>query len=123
MWLSTVASTTAPPVSEEDDRFFSLLWAIGRTNSKKQANLSMEWVDVNLAVSVTLPNKRSYKAEEDKSLAQVPILTNHEKIPAQTLLIALDDEALHKVMEQQQRSKEGGSSGSAAKKVKGADNA
>ena len=91
-----------------EDRIFSLFWAIGRTTQKKEANLALEWIDVDVKVSTTLPNKRSYKAEDDKSVVQVPILVNPDKIAAHTLLVAIDDVALHKVMAEQSKTGGGG---------------
>ena len=78
----------------------------------------MEWIDVEVNVSVTLPNKRSYKAEDDKSVVQVPILINPDKIAAHTMLVAIDDVALHKAIELQKKS---GGGGGGSKKFKAED--
>ena len=91
-----------PPAGKDEERVFSVFWAIGRTTVAKQANLTLEWVDVHVGVEIVLPNKRKLEADASNTEVKVPILINLEKVPAHTLLTALDDVGLHKVIEQQQ---------------------
>ena len=84
-----------------DDRSFCMFWAVPRTAIKKEANLVLEWAGVELSVKINLPSKTDISDNTTEGEVKVPVLTNPAAIAANTMLLAIEDIALHKVMASQ----------------------
>ena len=78
-----------------------MFWAVPRTAVKKEANLVLEWAGVELSVKVRLPSKTDISDNTTEGEVKVPVLTNPAAIAAKTMLLAIEDIALHKVMASQ----------------------
>ena len=95
-----------PAKDKEEDKYFSIYWAIQRTTEKKEANLVYHMAKVASSMSIELPCKRKYETETAAADFSIPVLTNPSKVPKHTRLVALDDANLHKEMKRIQAAKE-----------------
>ena len=106
-----------PSVAEDEDYTFSLFWATERTNDSSEANLHLEYPQVEISASVKLPNAVVADATHAAALVP-PVLTNKTPVAKCTRLVAINDLNLQKIDEEKEkkRKQERLDAASAAKK-------
>ena len=111
------------PVAEDEDYTFSLFWATERTNDSSEANLHLEYPQVEITASVKLPNaKKAVVADATHAAALVPpVLTNKTPVDKHTRLVAINDLNLQKIDEEKElkrKQEKADAAASAAKRAK-----
>ena len=81
----------------------SLFWAIERTSTAKDANLSLAWTSVQIPeVRIQVPGEKATKKSFGKDkLPSIPILRNTRDVPANTRLLAMNDCVVVKATEEE----------------------
>ena len=81
----------------------SLFWAIERTSTAKDANLSLAWTSVQIPeVRIQVPGEKATKTSFGKDkLPSIPILRNTRDVPANTRLLAMNDCVVVKATEEE----------------------
>ena len=71
----------------------SLFWAIERTSTAKDANLSLAWTSVQIPeVNINVPGEKVARKSFGKDkFPSIPILRNTRAVPANTRLVAIND--------------------------------
>ena len=71
----------------------SLFWAIERTSTAKDANLSLAWTSVQIPeVNINVPGEKVTRKSFGKDkFPSIPILRNTRAVPANTRLVAMND--------------------------------
>ena len=92
-------------VAEDEDYTFSLFWAVERTNDSSQANLHLQYPQMEVTASVVLPNgKKAVVADATHAAALVPpVLTNKTPVGKHTRLVAINDLNLQKIDDEKEK--------------------
>ena len=106
-----------------EGKHFGVFWAVTRTVVAKDSNLELQFPPtVKVETSVRLPgsSKTVTKEAGTNQMAVPPVLVNAEAVKKHTMLVAMDDLALHKAAakEKQAAAK---TKAAAAKAVSGAE--
>ena len=98
-------TSDAATVAEGEDYTFSLFGAVERTNDLSQANLHLEYPQMEVTASVVLPNgKKAVDADATHAAALVPpVLTNKTPVAKYTRLVAINDLNLQKIDEEKEQ--------------------
>ena len=95
---SKVPQGTGDKAGEAEQKAsFSLYWAIERTQSKAEANLSLEYASVKIAMQVEMAHGQTPKGDNKDDALHVPYLVNAKEVPAKTRLVTFDDRQLQRI--------------------------
>ena len=75
---------------------------VGRTESKKAANLVLEWAEISGKLTLEIAGKEKEHAMGSTDFPKVPYLTNPSKVSKNTKLLTLVDSDLNKLREKAQ---------------------
>ena len=109
-------------VAEGGSVTFSLFWAVERTNDSSEANLHLQYPQIEVSASIVLPNGKKPVAVDASHAAALapPVLFNNAPVGEHVRLVAINDHDLQNIDAERElkRKQEKAEAASVAKKAR-----